>query len=81
MKKKDERSFCIFIRFFHILLSGDDTMINTTKPYLYPEELPERERKPKRGEVYDETPNSEKAEVKPDEAYTPQGEDLDLIIT
>ena len=57
-------------------------MINTTKPYLYPEELPERERKPKRGEVCDgETPESQKDEVKPDEAYTPQGEDLDLIIT
>ncbi len=56
-------------------------MINTTKPYLYPEELPERERKLKRGEVYDEIPNSEKKEVTPDNAYTPQAEDLDLIIT
>ena len=57
-------------------------MINTTKPYLYPEELPERERKLKRGEVYDDDlPESAKDAVKPDEAYTPQGEDLDLIIT
>ena len=57
-------------------------MINTTKPYLYPEELPERERKPKRGEVYDEEiPNSKKKEVEPDNAFTPQAEDLDLIIT
>ena len=57
-------------------------MINTTKPYLYPEELPERERKPKRGEIYnDEVPNSEKKEVEPDNAYTPQAEDLNLIVT
>ena len=57
-------------------------MSNTEKPYLYPEELPARERKPKRGEVYDEeVPNSEKKEIKPDNAFTPQADDLDLIIT
>lgn len=56
-------------------------MINTQKPYLYPEELPERERKPKRGEVLDEEQNSKKKEVEPNHAYTPQAEDLDLIIT
>lgn len=58
-------------------------MINTQKPkpYLYPEELPERERKPKRGEIYNEEPNSKKKEVGPDNEYTPQANDLDLIVT
>ncbi len=57
-------------------------MINTTKPYRYPEELPERERKPERGEIYDdEIPNSEKKTVEPDEAFTPQADDLNLIVT
>ncbi len=55
-------------------------MINTTKPYIFPEELPERERHFKDDIIVD-TPNAKKPEVEPDEAYTPQADDLTLIVT
>ena len=53
-------------------------VINTTKPYVFPEELPERERRFKDGVIVDQ-PETDAESVKPDEAYTPQAEDLDLI--
>lgn len=53
-------------------------MINTERPTRYPEELPDRKHRRKNGVIVD-IPESECDRVEPDEAFTPQADDLDLI--